>query len=90
MSRKYTAEYKREAVKLVKEGGLSLSGAARDLGIASSTLCKWVKESTEPDPTSLTINEKEELKVLRKEVKRLRMERDILKKATAYFARVSE
>lgn len=90
MSRKYTKEYKREAVKMVKEGGLSLCGAARELGLASSTLCKWVKESGEPSPDSLTINEREELKVLRKEVKQLRMERDILKKATAYFAKVSE
>lgn len=90
MGQQYTAEYKREAVKLVKEGGLSLCGAARELGVAASTLCKWVKDTEEPSPDSLTINEKEELKVLRKEVKRLRMERDILKKATAYFAKVSE
>lgn len=89
MSRKYTTEYKQEAVKLVKEGGLSLSSAARDLGLAASTLCKWVKEAGEPSRDSLTINEKEELRVLRKEVKQLRMERDILKKATAYFAKVS-
>jgi len=80
MGRKFNEEYKQEAVKLVKEGGLSLCQAARDLGIAPSTLCKWVKDSGDLNLDSLTIAEKDELKLLRKEVKQLRMERDILKK----------
>jgi len=79
MGRKFNEEYKQEAVKLVKEGGLSLCQAARDLGIAPSTLCKWVKDGGDPGPNSLTVSEKEEIKALRKENATLRMERDILK-----------
>ena len=87
MSKKrFTEEYKKEAIKLVKEGGLSVNRAAKDLGIGDSTLGKWLRVAAENSPEPLTLNEKEELRELRKEVNQLRMERDILKKASAYFA----
>lgn len=85
---RFSPEFKTQAVKLVKEQGLTVRQAANDLGVGQSTLDKWIrlerlKESGEP-----VISETEllELKRLRKEVHTLRMERDILKKAAAYFA----
>jgi transposase len=90
MTRKqFTEEFKAEAIRLVKEGGVSVSRAAQDLGIGESTLSKWLKIAAANSPEPLTLNEKEELRVLRKEVTQLRMERDILKKATAYFAKIN-
>jgi transposase len=90
MKRKFSAEFKAEAVKLVLEQGLAPALAARDLGIGSSTMCQWLKNARgTAQPQAITENEKEELKRLRKEVHYLRMERDILKKATAYFSRAS-
>jgi len=84
-----TEEFKKEAVRLVIEQHLSIAQAARDLGIGLSTLNKWVHKEklaklSEKPPASSEI---EEIKKLKKEVQTLRMERDILKKATAYFAK---
>ena len=90
MRRKYSEEFKAEAVKLVLEQGLAPAQAARDVGIASSTFDKWLKEArAKQEPNTITEDEKAELKRLRKEVHYLKMERDILKKATAYFSRTS-
>lgn len=88
---KYTKEFKLEAVKLVKEQGYTQAEAARSVGIEAKSLSRWIKEAggqhklTKPVLTA----EQEELERLRKEVKRLRMERAILKKATAFFANES-
>ena len=93
LRRGYEPEYKREAVKLVK-GGLSSSQVARDLGIASNLVSRWVRES-ESDPThsfpgkGVMKPDDAELDRLRKEIVKLKAERDLLKKATAYFARES-
>ena len=89
MPRKFSQEYKAEAVKLVTEGGLSNQQAAEDLGIGVSTMEKWVRERTQPKDQAETLseNEKEELKRLRKENLQLRMERDFLKKTANYFAK---
>lgn len=91
MRRKFSEEYKEQAVKLVLEQGLSQRQACQDLGLGASTLDKWVREakSQSKQESGLPESEKEELKRLRKEVHTLRMERDILKKATAYFAKNS-
>lgn len=90
MKRKFSTEFKAEAVKLVLEQGLAPAQAARDLGIGASTLDKWLKDARgRVQPQVITESEKEELKRLRKEVHYLKMERDILKKATAYFSRTS-
>lgn len=91
MKRKFSQEYKEQSVKLVVEQGLKQRQVCQDLGLGASTLDKWVRDfkSQNVQTSSLTESEKEELKRLRKEVHTLRMERDILKKATAYFAKNS-
>jgi transposase len=90
--RSYTDEFKREAVKLVTEKGYSVAEAARSLDIGETLLRSW-KQAVEnhgdqafPGHGNLPAVE-EELRQLRAENKRLLMERDILKKATAFFAR---
>jgi transposase len=88
MKRKFSTEFKAEAVKLVLEQGLAPAQAARDLGIGASTLDKWLRDAKgKVSPQAITEDERAELKRLRKEVCYLTMERDILKKATAYFAK---
>ena len=91
--RKFTAEQKVEAVRLVRELG-SIAQVARDLDVQPSSLRNWVKqadinEGKGPEGT-LTTGEKEELRRLRREVKTLRMERDFLKKATVFFAKEND
>lgn len=90
--RKFTNEYKEEAVKLVLEQGLKAGAAARDLGIKETTLYNWIRKSKEGmlDLSSPERQEHEELKKLRKENSILKREREILKKATAFFAKLSE
>ena len=90
--RRYTDEQRAEAVRLVDRLE-SLAEAARRLEISPGTLAGWVKAAKgdeEISETTTAEDEKEELRRLRKEVKTLRMERDFLKKATAFFARDSE
>jgi transposase len=89
MSKKFTEEFKTQAVKLVLEQGLTQDQVCRDLGFGHSTLAKWLAAYKSAGLANGTIKETEleELKRLRKEVHTLRMERDILKKATAYFAK---
>jgi transposase-like protein len=92
--RSFTAEYKAEAVRLVEQSGKRIGVIARELGLGETALRRWV-EQAEVDagrgaPGKLTSNEREELAHLRRENKVLRMEREILKKATAFFARESE
>lgn len=87
MSKRYDEEFRREAVKLVIEGGVKASRAARDLGVSEPTLSKWINEARGKEPKPISESERDELRRLRKENAQLRMERDILKKATAYFAK---
>ena len=89
--RKYTAEYKAETVRLVRESGKTVGEIAHDMDLTESALRNWVKQ-TEIDAGrgpagTLTSEEREELRRLRRENKQLRMEREILKKATAFFAK---
>ena len=85
--RQHSAEFKLEAVKLVTEQGYSVSEAARNLGLHENLLRTWKKKfEAEANDSELTEEERMELARLRAENKRLRMERDILKKATAFFA----
>ena len=92
--RRFSPEFKLEAVKLVKEGGVSVAQAARDLEIYETSLRRWIKQYEidrgQGPSGSLTTAEKEELRRLRREVRTLRMEREILKKATAFFAKEGE
>ena len=87
--RSYTNEFKREAVKLVTDQGYTLAEAARSLGIHANLLRNWRNKFSHEGQGTETMSEteQEELKRLREEVRRLRMERDILKKATAFFAK---
>jgi transposase len=92
--RTFTREFKLEAVKLVKERGVSMAQASRDLDIHLNVLRKWVKD-VEADPAQACPGQGQmkadqaEIAKLRKEVAKLKMERDILKKAAAYFAKES-
>jgi transposase len=92
--KKYTREFKQDAVRLVIEQGYNYSEAARNLGIDRGMLGRWVKEAQEDESEAFRGNGKlttegEELRRLREENRRLKMERDILKKATAFFAKES-
>lgn len=92
--RKFTREFKQEAVKLIEARGVTVAQAARDLGVHGTVLRRWVREGAadpqhafpgqgqmKPDPL--------EIERLRREVTKLKAERDILKKAAAYFAKES-
>lgn len=87
----YSAEFKREAVRLVAEQGLTVVQVAADLGVSRNTLYAWVRDlEAEVAPNGKPMSEQEELRQLRKEVARLKLERDIFKKAAAYFANDSK
>ncbi len=86
--RKYTPEFRAEAVALVEQEGVTQSQVACDLGISQSLLSKWVQNAKLASlPGALTAAEREEMRQLRREVSILRQERDILKKAAAFFAK---
>ena len=87
----YTAEFKQEAVRLVTEQGYSMSQAARNLDININMLRRWKHQMNEQGQEAFPgkgrlLPEQEELYRLREENKRLRMERDILKKTVTFFA----
>src|SRR5262245_54753587 len=89
-NRRFTAEQKADAVELVRRVG-SVSRVAKDLGLVQSVLYKWVQQAAkdqkdEPEGP-LTAEERQELQKLKREVSVLRMERDFLKKAAAFFAK---
>lgn len=89
--RRYSREFKLDAVKLVVEQGRSVREAADGLGINRSLLQTWKKKFLEDGSVAFPGHgrlkpEDEELRALRKELARVRQERDILKKAAAYFA----
>jgi transposase len=90
-TRKYTAEFKAEAVKQVTERGHTISEVARRLGTTNKTLGLWVKKMRQAGSKSVANDDslRAENVRLKAELKRTTEERDILKKATAYFARVS-
>ena len=84
--RSFTDDYKTGAVRLVLDEGKTVASAARDLGLTESSLRNWVEQARADrtkGKTGLTTAEREELARLRKEVRELRMERDVLKKAAA-------
>ena len=92
--RRFDRAFKLEAVKLVRDRGVSASQAARDLDVHENVLRKWVKEfAADPQHAfpgqGVMKPEQQEIERLRREVIRLKAERDILKKATAFFAKES-
>lgn len=84
--RKFSKQFKRDAVKLARDSGKSLSQIGRELGIHCSLLSSWKEMVEAEEKTGLTSDELEELKQLRKDKARLEMEVEILGKATAFFA----
>lgn len=96
--RKFSLEFKREAVRLVKEQDLSFAQVARDLGVDRGLIRAWVLKSEAGElaatPVAKVVEEPDEdleaeVRRLRREVEILREEREILKKATAFFAKES-
>ena len=89
----YTREFKVETVKLVTEGGASASQVARDMGIHPNTLYKWIQELSSkpgeafPGKGHVASSDAETIRQLQRENERLKMERDILKKAMAIFSK---
>lgn len=94
--RSFTPEYKAEVVRLVAAGDRTAGQVARDLELTETSVRAWVRQAEIDSGKgkgtaagALTTSEREELAALKREVKTLRMERDILKKATAFFAKES-
>jgi transposase len=90
--RVFSAEFKHEAVKLVRERGVATSQAAKDLGLHVNVLRKWVKDAKANGPSAFPGRGKQrpddaEVARLRRELAKAQTERDILKKAIAYFAK---
>ncbi len=90
--KQYTKEFKLDAVSLVTEQGYTRVEAAKRLEINANMLTRWIKEQADPGGQAFRGNgkltpEQEELKELKAKVKRLEMEKDILKKATVFFAK---
>jgi transposase len=89
----YAPEYRAEAVRLVREGGRNPEQLARDLGCTAQSIRNWVRQAdldTGRRSDGLTSAERDELRRLRAENRILRLERDLLKKAAAFFAQDSD
>jgi transposase len=92
--RKFTREFKLEAVKLISERGVTMAQASRDLDVNATVLRRWVRDfSTDPQQAfpgnGQQRADQAEITRLKREVTKLKAERDILKKAAAYFAKES-
>jgi transposase len=90
--KKYSKEFKLDAIRLVLEQDYSRSEAARSLDINTNMLARWIKEHQRDDGQAFRGNgkltpEQEEIRRLKEENRRLKMEKEILKKATAFFAK---
>jgi transposase-like protein len=89
--RSFSSEFKRDAVAMVLEEGRTIASVARALNVGETSLGKWVMQARvdRGEREGLTSSEREELSELRKENARLRMERDLLKRATAFWVKES-
>jgi transposase len=87
----YSTEFRAEAVRLAETSGQSIRSVALELGISNQTLGEWIRQSHERPPgTPLAADERAELTELRRRVKVLETEREILRKAAAFFAQETE
>ena len=84
--RRFTDEFKAETVKLVKQSDRTMSAIAMELGVSSKSVGEWVRNAAD-SKESMSEDERAELKRLRKEISELRMEKEILRKATVFFAK---
>ena len=88
--RKFTDEFKAETVKLVRESGRTVGSVARELDLTETAVRNWVKQAEASSAAdTLSSDERAELRHLREENRELRMEKEILRKATAFFAKES-
>ncbi len=88
--RKFTDEFKAETVKLIRESGRTVGSVARELDLTETAVRGWVKRAeASSSADTLGVDERSELRRLRKENQELRMEKEILRKATAFFAKES-
>ena len=90
--RRYTPEFKAEAVRLVAESENTMKDIAAELGVSTAALCRWCQEagvSEKPVTHDVAEARDREIRLLKKELERVRQERDFLKKAAAFFARES-
>ena len=90
--KKYTKEFKLDAISLVRDQNISVAEASRNIGVSPQMLGRWIKEDKNEDGQAFRGNGKltpdqEEIRKLKFQVKRLEMEREILKKATVFFAK---
>ena len=91
MAQRHSEEFKQEAVRIALTSGLTRRQVASDLGIGFSTLSKWIQQSRNDE--TITVPDQDlfkEVERLRKENRRLKEERDLLKKATVFFAHLGE
>ena len=91
--RKFTPEFKAEAVAMVNDSGGNIARVARELGIYDSSLGNWVRQARAEANGAPTAEERAEIRDLKRELDRTRRERDILAKAVAFFSgspRISE
>jgi transposase len=88
----YPAEFRAEAVRLARQPGHTIRGVARDLGVSNETLRLWIRQAAidHGQAAGLTTDERAELAHLRRRVRTLETEREILKKAAAFFARETD
>jgi len=87
----YSTEFRAEAVRLAETSGQSIRSVAMELGISNESLARWIRLSREQPPgTPLAADERAELVELRRRVKVLEVEREILRKAAAFFAQETE
>jgi transposase len=89
MPKKFPAEFKRDVVTVARRGDLSVAEVAVDFGIAEETVWRWMRQADINDgiKDGLTSAEQEEIVQLRRDKRRLEMEKEILRRAAAYFAR---
>ena len=88
--RKFTDEFKAETVKVIQTSGRTVGSVARELSIGETAVRRWVKQvEASGSADTLTVDERSELQRLRKQNQELRMEKEILRKATAFFAKES-
>lgn len=89
-SKRFTEEFKLEAIKLITERQYSISEVSSRLGVTTNSLYAWLNKYNQPEPVKMAAaNQHATIKRLQSELKRVTEERDILKKAAAYFAKES-